>query len=97
MSRLADWKGVGHCPTPRQEALPLAPGREKFSLYPRHVCDVPKYDGWSFSKTTETQGMGTVERPEGPNGEVPRPLRSIRVFVENFPSRADLTGRQEMV
>ena len=30
----------------------------------------------------ETQGMGTGERPEGPNGEVPRLLRSIRVFVE---------------
>ena len=29
----------------------------------------------------EMQGMGTVERLEGPNGEVPRPLRSIRVFV----------------
>ena len=26
---------------------------------------------------TETQGMGTVVRPAGPNGEVPRPLRSF--------------------
>ena len=35
-------------------------------------------------KTRETQGMGTVERPIGPNGEEPRPLRSFCVFVENF-------------
>ena len=34
-------------------------------------------------KTRETQGMGTVERPIGPNGEEPRPLRSFCVFVEN--------------
>ena len=33
-------------------------------------------------ENTETQGMGTVVRPEGPNGEVPRPLRSFCVFVE---------------
>ena len=36
-------------------------------------------------KTPETQGMGTVVRPSGPNGEVPRPLRSLRVFVETSP------------
>ena len=30
--------------------------------------------------------MGTVVRRNAPNGEVPRPLRSLRVFVENFPS-----------
>ena len=29
--------------------------------------------------------MGTVMRRNAPNGEVPRPLRSLRVFVENFP------------
>ena len=40
-----------------------------------------------FRKNIETQGMGTVERPEGPNGEVPRPLRSFCVFVENFRQR----------
>ena len=47
----------------------------------------PVYDEvWKFSaRTIETQGMGTVERPAGPNGEVPRPLRSFRVFVENSP------------
>ena len=31
----------------------------------------------AFQENAETQGMGTVERPEGPNGEVPRPLRSL--------------------
>ena len=40
-----------------------------------------------FSRNEEAQGMGTVERPGGPNGEVPRPLRSFCVFVEkNLPS-----------
>ena len=33
-------------------------------------------------KTTETRGMDTVEGPEGPNGEVPRPSRPFFVFVE---------------
>ena len=28
-----------------------------------------------FPKNTETRGMGTVERPAGPSGEVPRPSR----------------------
>ena len=31
----------------------------------------------TFQETPETQGMGTLERPEGPNGEVPSPLRSF--------------------
>ena len=81
-------------------------GREKFSLHPRHVCDVPKDDRkplctmvcltppqgrsciswtsciscaafWFSKKSTEAQGMGTVVRPAGPNGEVPSPLRSF--------------------
>ena len=29
--------------------------------------------------------MDTLVRPRGPNGEVPRPLRSLRVFVETSP------------
>ena len=33
-----------------------------------------------FKKAEETQGMGTVERPAGPNGEVPSPLRSFCAF-----------------
>ena len=41
----------------------------------------------AFQENAETQGMGTVVRPEGLNGEVPRPLRSFRVFVETV-SRA---------
>ena len=28
--------------------------------------------------------MGTIVRRNVPNGEVPKPLRSLRVFVENF-------------
>ena len=35
-----------------------------------------------FEKTKETRGMDTVERPVGPNGEVSKPSRSFRVFVE---------------
>ena len=42
----------------------------------------------AFQENMETQGMGTVVRPAGPNGEVPRPLRSLCVFVEN--SRPDM-------
>ena len=30
-------------------------------------------------ETEEPQGLGTVERPEGPNGEVPKPLRPSRL------------------
>ena len=33
----------------------------------------------------KTQGMGTVVRRNAPNGEVPRPLRSLCVFVETSP------------
>ena len=41
----------------------------------------------SFLENTETQGMGTLVRPAGPNGEVPRPLRS---FVSSWKtSRAE--------
>ena len=49
-------------------------------LHPRHVCDVPSTMDDAFRKTKASQGMGTVERPVGPNGEVPRPLRSF-VFL----------------
>ena len=28
--------------------------------------------------------MSTVVRRNAPNGEVPKPLRSLRVFVKNF-------------
>ena len=41
----------------------------------------------AFQENIETQGMGTVVRRNAPNGEVPRPLRSLCVFVEN--SRSD--------
>ena len=34
-------------------------------------------------KTEAPQGLGTVERPGGPNGEVPRPLRPF-VFLALF-------------
>ncbi len=40
-----------------------------------------------FSRNEEAQGMGTIERPVGPNGEVPRPLRSFCVFVEKKPAK----------
>ena len=49
------------------------------------------------AEALETQGMGTLVRPEGPNGEVPRPLCSSRVFVENPSFRApDLTKAGEL-
>ena len=38
--------------------------------------------GAHFTKATETQGMGTVVRRNAPNGEAPRPLRSLCVFVD---------------
>ena len=37
----------------------------------------------------KTQGMGTVVRRNAPNGEVPRPLRSLCVFVEISPDSID--------
>ena len=43
-------------------------------------------------KTIETQGMGTVVRRDAPNGEVPSPLRSFCVFVENKQRAAPETG-----
>ena len=42
----------------------------------------------------ETQGMGTVVRRKAPNGEVPRPLRSLCVFVEKTLGSDPLEGRQ---
>ena len=65
--------GVGRCPTPRQGETPPAPAGTSATCR-----GVPLLE-----KTTETQGMGTVVRPEGTNGEVPRPLCSFGVFVEN--------------
>ena len=43
-------------------------------------------------KATETQGMGTVVRRNAPNGEVPSPLRSLRVFVGNTGDDGRLTS-----
>ena len=108
---LADWliERWGRCPTPRQGWQGHAPS---FSLYPRHVCDVPKDEPdvaqeiqeiqaiqeraasarriRPSRKATETQGMDTVVRPEGPNGEVSRPLRPFVSLWETSP----FSGRQ---
>ena len=43
-------------------------------------------------KAPETQGMGTVVRRNAPNGEVPSPLRSLRVFVGNTGDDGRLTS-----
>ena len=47
--KLYNWRLWGAAPRP---------GREKFSLHPRHVCDVPGTTDDAFRKTREAQGMG---------------------------------------
>ena len=43
----------------------------------------------------ERKGLGTVVRPAGTNGEVPRPLRTFCVFVEiSFPQGFQGSCRQ---
>ena len=46
-------------------------GKCRFRRLWQIECVLPRCLSRFFQEVTETQGMGTVERPEGPNGEVP--------------------------
>ena len=62
IGRIRDWKVWGAAPRP---------GREKFSLHPRHVCDVPEGDAKAHRRFKRCRrapaGEGRQGRPE--NGE----------------------------
>ena len=36
------------------------PGKEKFSLHPRHVCDVPKLNDWMAVSSVAPQGRSCI-------------------------------------
>ena len=76
-----EWKGVRqlfHAPTGRNTPCTR-----------KHARDVPSTTDDASRKTEEAQGMGTVVRPSGQNGEVPRPLRP---FVSSWKLSPDSIG-----
>ena len=75
-----DGQGVAQGGASRRPIRPISP-----------ICPTASSEA-VFSKTTETQGMGTVVRTVGTNGEVPRPSRSFGVFVENHWRRRSSGG-----
>ncbi len=75
-----DGQGVAQGGASRRPIRPISP-----------ICPTALSEA-VFSKTTETQGMGTVVRTVGTNGEVPRPSRSFGVFVENHRRRRSSGG-----